>query len=344
VSAATTPPATVIAAFGLEPESVTPLAGGLINASFRARRAGGEAVVLQRVNPIFPAVVNDDIDAVTRHLGARGLSTPQLLRTQTGHSCLVAADGVWRLLSYIAGATHQALADASQAHEAGRVLGGFHAALADFDTPLGNRRPPVHELARHLGHLQQTLKRQTGHRQHAAVTALATEIFALADAIGPLPAMPDRLVHGDPKISNIIFAGDRAVCLVDLDTIGRFPAPLELGDALRSWCNIAAEDSPDAAFSLDWCRAAIAGYRAGAGALLGRDEWLAVPKATQTIAVELAARFAADALNERYFGWDRQRFARSGEHQHARALAQLRLAYSIGAALPALDAIVVTQV
>jgi Ser/Thr protein kinase RdoA (MazF antagonist) len=236
VSAATTPPATVIAAFGLEPESVTPLAGGLINASFRARRAGGEAVVLQRVNPIFPAVVNDDIDAVTRHLGARGLSTPQLLRTQTGHTCLVAADGVWRLLSYIAGATHQALADASQAHEAGRVLGGFHAALADFDTPLGNRRPPVHELARHLGHLQQTLKRQTGHRQHAAVTALATEIFALADAIGPLPAMPDRLVHGDPKISNIIFAGDRAVCLVDLDTIGRFPAPLELGDALRSWC------------------------------------------------------------------------------------------------------------
>ena len=52
-------------------------------------------------------------------------------------------------------------------------------------------------------------------------------------------------MHGDPKISNLMFArdSDRGLCLIDLDTLGPMPIALELGDALRSWCNPAAEDA-----------------------------------------------------------------------------------------------------
>ncbi len=41
---------------------------------------------------------------------------------------------------------------------------------------------------------------------------------------------------------------------------------------------------------------------------------------TRRIATELAMRFAADALNERYFGWDRARFPAAGEHNLLRWL------------------------
>jgi hypothetical protein len=58
-------------------------------------------------------------------------------------------------------------------------------------------------------------------------------------------------------------------------------------------------------------------------------EWGAIVPATETIYVELASRFCADALNESYFGWDPRRFATRSEHNQARAASQLRAARSL---------------
>jgi Ser/Thr protein kinase RdoA (MazF antagonist) len=339
----TQPPQTVLEQFDLDPATTEPLTGGLINLSFAARRRDGSDCVLQRVNAIFPPEIHDDIDAVTRHLQAKGLTTPMLLRAGDNRHHLVHDGAVWRLLTRVPGNTREALTTDSEASEAGRVLGSFHAALADFEQPLANKRPGVHDLARHLENLRRTLSANALHPARATVAPLAEQIYALAGAHGPLPPLPARLVHGDPKISNVIFDQGRGVCLVDLDTLTRMPVALELGDALRSWCNLAAEDSPAATFSTDRFEAALAGYRQGAAGLLTREEWQAVPQATLVIAIELAARFAADALNESYFAWDRQRFASASEHNRARAAAQLGLARTIEQALPALSASIVTN-
>lgn len=350
------PPAAVLERYELDPATVLPIPSGWINRSFSASRRGGGDFVLQRVNPIFPREIHDDIDAVTRHLAAKGLTTPLLVAT-TDARRFVELDGeIWRLLTRIPGVTHEALFTADEAREAGRVLGEFHRAVADFDQPLKNRRPPVHELGRHLHHLESALAQHLAHRAHRAVTDIAGRILSMAATLPPLVAQTPRLVHGDPKISNIVFrdsdgvahAGRDArrrvgVCLVDLDTLTRIPVALEIGDALRSWCNTSAEDSPAARFSVERFAAAIAGYGEGAGGLLTAAEWQAVPAATQTIAVELAARFAADALNESYFAWDRSRFASSSEHNQARAESQLKVAESIAAALPDLTSRVMTM-
>lgn len=343
--------------YALEPDSLVEFSSGLINRSFAIRGRDGRDYVLQRVNAIFPPEIQDDIDAVTRHLADKGLVTPRLVAA-TGGALSVAAGGeTWRLLTRVPGETRESLTQTAEAGEAGRVLGAFHRALADFPTPLKNRRPPVHELARHLAFLDQTLAAQTAHPAHRAVAALGDEIVALSRALPPSASLPPRLVHGDPKISNIVFAAEadrhaarepgqhrggggapRALCLIDLDTLTRMPVALELGDALRSWCNVATEDSPAARFSVERCEAALAGYRQGSGSLLTAGEWQAIPAATLSIAIELAARFAADALNEAYFGWDRQRFGRASEHNLARAGAQIALARSIESAQPAMHA------
>ncbi len=118
-------------------------------------------------------------------------------------------------------------------------------------------------------------------------------------------------MHGDPKISNLMFAASsgRALCLIDLDTLARMPVALELGDALRSWCNPATEDATNARFVREYFEAAVGGYAAAAQGFLTDNEWRAIPLGTLTITVELAARFCADALRERYFGWDSRRYA-----------------------------------
>lgn len=332
------PPAAVLERYGLDPATVLPIAGGLINRSYSASRRDGGDFVLQRVNPIFPREIQEDIDAVTRHLAAKGLTTPLLVATTDARRYVEVDGEIWRLLTRVPGTTQETLSTADEAHEAGRVLGEFHRAVADFDRPLKNRRPPVHEIARHLAGLEGALGRHLEHRAHRAVTDIADRILTMAATLAPPEAEPPRLVHGDPKISNIVFRHSPrvGVCLVDLDTLTRIPVALEIGDALRSWCNTATEDSPAARFSVERFSAAIAGYRQGAGDLLTRAEWQAVPDATLSIAVELAARFAADALNESYFAWDRQRFASASEHNQARAIGQLKVAASIAAALPEL--------
>ena len=138
-------------------------------------------------------------------------------------------------------------------------------------------------------------------------------------------------MHGDPKLNNLLFdpRTGAGLCLVDLDTLGRMPVVLELGDALRSWCNPAGEDGDPVVFSLPFFTAAMAGYAAVAGDWLLPGERESVVTGTETIVLELAARFCTDALNESYFGWNPARYPSRGEHNFQRAVRQLALFHSL---------------
>jgi Ser/Thr protein kinase RdoA (MazF antagonist) len=321
----------VAAAWDLRPESIRPLGSGLINRTFLAAGRDGEWRVLQQLNPIFPPQVNEDIEAVTAHLAGRGLLTPRLVRNLDGQLWVPDPGGAWRVLTRVEGRVLDAIGSAMQASEAGRLLATFHRALDDLDHEFRHVRPPVHEPARHLGDLARAVETHRDHRLHAVAAALAEEIFAAASNLAPLPGTPVRVVHGDPKISNLVFApeADRALCMLDLDTLGTMALPFELGDALRSWCNVASEDDPRGSFSADWFAAAVRGYGAAARGWLRPEEAASVVTATATIQVELAARFCADILNERYFGWNPAAFPGRAEHNLARARGQMAVHRSL---------------
>ena len=151
-------------------------------------------------------------------------------------------------------------------------------------------------------------------------------------------------MHGDPKISNLLFAADgRGLCLVDLDTLAHGPLVPELGDAFRSWCNPGPEDAPEAAFSLSLFAAALEGYAEHARAFITDEEAASIVDGTIMIYLELAARFAADALNEAYFGWSPERFASRGDHNLARASNQLAAARDLDRQRAAAGALVAGQ-
>jgi Ser/Thr protein kinase RdoA (MazF antagonist) len=334
------PDSAVLEAFDLAAAPVERAQSGLINNTYYVRSRAGTPLVLQRVHPIFPADVNADIDAVTRHLAGKGLPTPRIVPSTSG-ALWFEHDGVWRVLTRVEGTSRDALATPAQAREAGHVLGQFHRAVSDLDHTFKNARLGVHDTARHVTNLRTALDECGGHRDIAAIRPLAERALSAAAALSPLPRAADRIVHGDPKISNVMFTAgmERGLCLIDLDTLARMPVALELGDALRSWCNPATEDAPESRFVREFFAAALAGYASAARGLLHCDEWRAIPEATLAITLELGVRFCTDALRESYFRWDASRYASSSEHNRARTLSQLRVAETLKAELPKLGEI-----
>jgi Ser/Thr protein kinase RdoA (MazF antagonist) len=316
---------TIRATYGIDAARIAPLGAGLINQTFLVDTTGGRRFVLQRLHEIFPAGVNDDIDIVTRHLRSRGMTTPLLLPTTEGKLWLDQDDGTWRMMTYIEGVALERIDSEARARDAGALLGEFHVALSDLDHGFPKARTGIHDTPRHLDNLRAAVSTHRDHACYSLIEPLAQEILAAADALPPLADTPRRIVHGDPKISNFIFdpATGRGVCLVDLDTLNRMPLPLELGDAMRSWCNPAGEDTATTGFSTSYFRAALSGYASQARGWITLDEHKAIVPATLTIMVELAARFCADALQDSYFGWDPERFPSRSEHNRVRAAGQL---------------------
>ena len=323
-------PPDVLEAWRLTGSHLTPLGSGLINQTWLVQ-AGGARYVLQQVNPVFPAAINADIQVVTAHLRDRGLIAPELLPTTDGRLWVEHGGHVYRLMTHIAGQSRDHLSSPAQAREAGVLLARFHRALSDLDHEFRNQRLGVHDTARHLEMLRQALAAHGAHRDYAAIRPLGDEILQLAAALPTLPAVADRIVHGDPKINNLLFddATGRALCLIDFDTLGRMPLPLELGDAFRSWCNPAGEDHRQSAFALDLFGAAVDGYAGETAGWITPTEAGAIVAGTLTIYVELAARFCSDALKEEYFGWDPQRFPSRSAHNQVRAASQLNAARAL---------------
>jgi Ser/Thr protein kinase RdoA (MazF antagonist) len=324
---------------------VEALGNGLINQTFAVTepQPGGRRFVLQRVNPLFPASIHDNILAVTTRLREAGLTTPRLVPTDEGAPCLqlaplapaapapAAGAEVWRLMSFIDGVSFDVVGSPGQARAAGALIAHFHRALEGLAHPFTALRTGVHDTPRHLETLARAAAEHVPHRLHGVVGPIATEIAAAAAALPALPALAPRVCHGDLKFNNVLFAGagdlerERAVCLIDLDTVGPMSLAFELGDAWRSWCNRSGEDDVEAALDLEIFEASLDGYSTALGSPLDRSERQALLLGPEWISLELAARFAADALDESYFGWDPMRFPGRGEHNLVRARGQLSL-------------------
>jgi Ser/Thr protein kinase RdoA (MazF antagonist) len=325
--------------------AVTPLPGGLVNRTYLVE-ADGRRAVLQRVSAVFSPAIQDNIQAVTARLAAAGLVTPRLIAADDGRLWLPAGQagaeagnsaGVWRMQTFVAGKTFDVVGGPAQARAAGALIARFHRALDGLPHTFVGLRGGVHDTRRHLQRLDEALAAHPDHRLWTEVAALAAEIRAGAARLPPLPELPPRIGHGDLKFNNVLFAGaappdsERALCLIDLDTVGPQSLAFELGDAWRSWCNRAGEDTATAALDLEIFRASLDGYRDGWGGALDPDTRRGLLLGVEWVSLELAARFAADALAESYFGWDPSRFPGRGEHNLLRARGQ----WSLHAALTA---------
>lgn len=323
--------------------SIRELGQGNINATYLVQ-TGSRSLVLQRINPaVFadPFAVVRNFVRITEYLtreNSRSGGTflvPSLITTSDGRSCWEDREGgLWRAQSAIDGTAMSVLTGRSQAVAIGRCLGWFHRLTADidcgdFEIPL----PGFHVLPQYLAEYDRVLNESdrqwspAEQRCLAAVEEMRTRapLFQRLCGEGRLRL---RIVHGDPKVENFLFdSAGRIVSLIDLDTVGPGLLHHDLGDCLRSCCNVRGESGDAAAisFNLGSCRAFFEGYAAEMGGLLGGDDRRLIFDALLLITFELGLRFFTDHLRgDSYF-----RVRHRGENLE-RAETQFALLESIG--------------
>ncbi|MDP7037926.1 MAG: phosphotransferase [Myxococcota bacterium] len=321
----------VLAEFEVSPEStIERIRIGNINKTYFIYQ-GEKQYILQELNPIFNPAIHYDIVSVTEHLSAHGFLTPHIQKTRQNELWFTDSKGhVWRMYDYIVGHIHSRAPSPEICFEAGHLAGRFHTCLSRLEYQFQSNRLGVHDFNRHLSHLKSVIETHKRHDAYDDVASLANKIIAKSEELESHIDGDKHIAHGDLKLNNFVFSDEgKALCLIDLDTLGPMDLLFELGDAFRSWCNPQGENAEDSEFDLDCFETGICGYWKSAHSLWKKEDLLRVPMCVERISLELSARYCADALEESYFAWDRENYASAAEHNFQRALGQFHLSESV---------------
>ncbi len=302
---------------------ITSISSGLIHQTFCVETDQGQ-YIMQRLHPILSSVQNgEDFCLVTNFLKQEGMCAPMCVRTKKGEALACEGKYVWRTQTKLPGRTRDVLESRTMAREAGKIYGQFHRVMSGMNDSFKSK-PFLHQTEKIYAHFLHVIKKYEGSPRRKEVDH---EIKIIQKELQKyfLPKdLPIRIIHGDPKISNILFdRSGKATEVIDLDTCNRGLILHELGDAFRSWCG-KKEDDPRNTFSVPLFRSAWKGYQEGSQGLLTKKELSLVPKAIGTIILELACRFLTDYFEDHYFNWDEKRYTSRREHNLARMRGQLK--------------------
>jgi len=340
----------VVARFAIDAPvvAVEPFSGpaGHINASYVVTTHRGGRFFLQRLNRhVFPNLdaLMQNVARVTRHVGG----PLRLVPTREGLACARDDQGdVWRLYGFIERAVARAMASAADAERAAGAFGAFQRALADLPGPrLHETIPQFHDTPRRLESFECAVQRDSAGRAAEARKEIAQvqgrrELAAVLVKAAASGTVPERIVHNDAKLANVLFdaASGEALCVVDLDTVMPGLALFDFGDLVRSMATRAAEDERDTSrvrLEPELFESIARGYVAATRELLTPAERELLVPAAQVIVFEQAVRFLIDHLEgDRYY-----RIARPG-HNLDRCRTQLALLDALLAGERALEQIV----
>lgn len=119
--------------------------------------------------------------------------------------------------------------------------------------------------------------------------------------------LPLRVTHNDTKLNNVLFdeETDKAICVIDLDTVMPGLALYDFGDSIRFGANTAVEDEKDlnkVSINLEYFEAYAKGFLSQAGSSFTDAEIDNLAFASILMTFECGMRFLTDYLNgDTYF-------------------------------------------
>lgn len=299
-------------------KDISSLQSGLINSTWRVETRG-TSYILQKMNDaIFkqPFLIGENIRMISSFLQANypHYFFVKPVETKRGSQMLQWENAYYRVFPFVYGSiTFPVLQNASQAFEAAHAFGTFTKNMELFNAAnLHITLPDFHNVALRQLQFNEALKTGNPGRISACKMMISEiekyqDITARYQSIAQSDQFLKRVTHHDTKISNVLFdEKDKAICIIDLDTVmpGYFIS--DVGDMMRTYlCPVSEEekDTHKIGIRYEYYEAIREGYMSQMHSLLTPFEREHFFYAGKFLIYMQALRFLTDyLLNDRYYG------------------------------------------
>lgn len=297
------------------------IASGHINDTYLIKTSKKPYVLLQRINKgVFkniPGLIKNKV-AISKHLQKKLQHLPKaefnrkvlqfIVTKKNTFYYLDTLGNYWNMMVYIENSTTlQTVSSPEIAYEGGKLFGNFLNLTADFDaTQLIEVIPNFHDMSFRFKQFEAALKTATINRKQSAskqikqVENLRAEMHIIQH-LKDSGQLKIRVTHNDTKLSNALFTKNlKGLCVIDTDTVMPGIVHYDFGDAIRTFCNTAAEDEKNldlVTFNVAYYKAYLKGFLESLKSSLSPIEIKHLPLAAKTMIFIMALRFLTDYLN-----------------------------------------------
>ena len=302
---------------------VKPFGNGHINDTYAvtcASEGGVRRYILQKLNTrVFPhpTALMNNFAAVTAYLrpiikkegGDPDRECLKVIPTVQGAAYYVDGEGeVWRMTQLIENTDAYLVAEnCAMFEDAGRAFGLFIKRLEGFDAAsLIEVIPDFHNTVKRYENLEKAVAADKAGRASGVKDLIdfararkdKTSVIVSALKEGSIPL---RVTHNDTKLNNVLIdtATQKAICVIDLDTVMPGSLLYDFGDAIRVGCSTAEEDEKDLSkvnFDRENFVAFTRGFMRGLGDNLTVNEEKLLPTGAILMTFECGMRFLTDYL------------------------------------------------
>jgi len=299
-------------------KEIKPLGEGFINDTYLVFVEGKQkpAYILQRKNHlVFPDVpaMMDNINRVTHYIKTKVKDplreTLTVIPAKDGQLYVKDTDGnFWAMCLYIPDTKSFFAANSPElAYKGGLGLGEFHRLVNGFSEPLAEVIKGFHNIRWRFTQWDASLASDKVGRKESVkeeigwIESRREKMLSFWERY-ERGEFPMRTTHNDTKISNFLFEekDDALLCAIDLDTLMSSTLLNDVGDALRSYTNTAAEDEPDkskVSMSMAMFSAYVKGYLERMSKLLTESEIESLAFSGLYICYEQVLRFLMDYID-----------------------------------------------
>ncbi len=293
---------------------VMPFGKGHINTTYKVDMEGTcKSYILQRINT---NVFKDPWGIAHTHQQLQKtifnkehpIMIATLIPTADGKALYEDSDNeIWRMTSFIDDSyTLEVITEPWQATQAGHAYGWFAQACRGLE-PESFTEAIVnfHRLSFRIGQLNDAIKNDVAKRLEGVKDIVAffksrEAGLSLIESLVDKGKIPIRIVHNDTKINNLLFKGNKAAAVIDLDTVGPGILFYDYGDALRTSASTAEEDEKNLSkmkFDLEYFAAFTRGYLKQVKEIISPHEKKYFHQAPLLMTYIIGIRFLTDYLN-----------------------------------------------
>ncbi|MGD9604880.1 MAG: phosphotransferase enzyme family protein [Bacilli bacterium] len=251
--------------FGRRAVKMIPFGNGHINKTYIVITNNDEKYILQKLNTVVfkkPREVMNNIELVTNYIREivkkenddYSRAVLEIIPSVNAKSYVHIDDMFWRCYRFVSGAkTYEIVENPELFYEVGKAIGTFQKQLMDFPIEkLAITIPNFHNTPIRFRRFKEVVNEDPKRRALEVFNEIKF-LYNREEDVSNITKYLDsgeiktRVTHNDTKLNNVMIDENtnKAICVVDLDTVMPGSVLFDFGDAIRVGASTALEDEKD---------------------------------------------------------------------------------------------------